>query len=79
MEKEQSIIFIFLGDEVLLEVPEETTSAGLWLKLESLYMTNSLTKKLYLRKKTYIYILFKCKDKSSSKSTWMNLIKLFLI
>ena len=65
MEKEQSIILFFLGDEVLIEVIEETTSVGLWLKLKGLYMTNSLTNKLYLRKKIYIYILFKCKDKNS--------------
>ena len=52
MEKEQSIIFFFLGDEVLLEVPKETTGARQWF--ESLYMTNTLTK-LYLRKKLYTF------------------------
>ena len=50
MEKEQSIILFFLGDEVLQEVPKETTGARQWF--ESLYMKNTLTK-IYLRKKLY--------------------------
>ena len=36
-----------MGNEILREVSDETTILGIWLKLESLYMTKSLTNKLY--------------------------------
>jgi hypothetical protein len=39
MEKAHSAILLCLGDEVLGEVSKETIAAGLWLKLETLYMT----------------------------------------
>lgn len=38
-----------LTDEVLREVAEEESAVGLWLKLESLYMSKSLTSGLYLK------------------------------
>ena len=48
--KTHSAIQLCLADKVLREVANEDTAAGLWLKLESLYMTKSLTNKLYLKK-----------------------------
>ena len=36
-----------MGDEILKEVLDKTTILGIWLKLKSLYMTKSLTNKLY--------------------------------
>nr|GEW06406.1 retrovirus-related Pol polyprotein from transposon TNT 1-94 [Tanacetum cinerariifolium] len=45
------------GNKVLREVPEETTAAGVWSKLETLYMTNSLANKLYLKKKLYTFYM----------------------
>jgi len=47
--KAHSAIQLYLADEVLRKVADEDTVAGLWLKLESLYMTKSLTNKLYLK------------------------------
>ena len=47
--KAHSATQLCLDDEVLREVADKDTAAGLWLKLESLYMTNSLTNKLYLK------------------------------
>ena len=35
------------------EVADESTTYGLWLKLESLYMTKSLTNQLYLIQCSY--------------------------
>ena len=49
-EKVHSTILLSLSDEVLYEVANEEKAAGLWLKLESLYMTKSLTNKLLLKK-----------------------------
>jgi transposase InsO family protein len=51
MEKAHSAIQLCLSNEVLREVVEEDTASKLWLKLESLYMTKSLTNRLYLKKR----------------------------
>ncbi|RVW75611.1 Retrovirus-related Pol polyprotein from transposon TNT 1-94 [Vitis vinifera] len=53
MEKAHSVILLCLGNEVLCEVAKKDTTAKLWLKLESLYMTKSLTNRLYLKKRLY--------------------------
>lgn len=53
MDKAHITLLLCLGDEVLREVSEEDSAAKLWLKLESLYMTKSLTNQLYLKKKLY--------------------------
>ena len=52
--KKYSVIQLCLVDEVLREVVNEDTAASLWLKLESLYMTKSLTNKLYLKQHLFI-------------------------
>ena len=49
-EKAHSLILLSLSDEVLYEVVEEQTAAGLWLKLEKLYMTKSICNKLLLKR-----------------------------
>ncbi|GKA85619.1 retrotransposon protein, putative, ty1-copia subclass, partial [Tanacetum coccineum] len=41
----------------LREVTGETTAAGVWTKLETLYMTKSLANKLYLKKKLYTFYM----------------------
>lgn len=43
-----------LSNEVLREVAKEETPATLWLKLESPYMTKSLTNKLRLKQQLYM-------------------------
>ncbi|KAG6502742.1 hypothetical protein ZIOFF_035029 [Zingiber officinale] len=52
-EKALSAIQLCLTREVLREVIHETTTAGLWLKLESQYMTKSLANKLRLKDRLY--------------------------
>jgi len=44
---------ICLSDEVLYNVMNEKTTTSLWCKLESLYMLNSLSNKLFLKKQSY--------------------------
>ncbi|GJX29173.1 hypothetical protein Tco_0237252 [Tanacetum coccineum] len=53
-EKAHSTILLSLSDEVLYEVADEETAAGVWKKLEKLYMTKSLTNKLLL-KTTFVF------------------------
>ena len=52
-EKTHSAILLCLGNEVFCEVVEKDMAAKLWLRLESLYMTKSLTNRLYLKKRLY--------------------------
>ncbi|GJY55509.1 hypothetical protein Tco_0454624 [Tanacetum coccineum] len=57
MKKSYSTLILCLGDQVLQEVTKETTAAGFWTKLTSLYMTKSLANILYLKKKLYTYYM----------------------
>ncbi|GJT66197.1 retrovirus-related pol polyprotein from transposon TNT 1-94 [Tanacetum coccineum] len=52
-EKAHSTILLSLSDEVLYEVADEETAAGVWKKLEKLYMTKSLTNKLLLKQRLF--------------------------
>lgn len=49
MEQACSAIQLFLSDLILRKVAKETTTARLWTKLESLYMTKSFINQLYLK------------------------------
>ena len=51
--KAASMIQLCLADEVMYNVMDEDTAIDLWLRLESLYMTKSLSNKLYLKKQLY--------------------------
>ncbi|KAH9681219.1 hypothetical protein KPL71_026889 [Citrus sinensis] len=52
-KKARSTIILSLGDSVIREVAKERTIAGLWTKLENLYMTKSLANRLYIKKKMF--------------------------
>ncbi|GKD06157.1 hypothetical protein Tco_1181131 [Tanacetum coccineum] len=57
MKKAYCCLILSLGDRVLREVTKETTAAGIWTKLTSLYMIKSLANRLYLKKKMYTYYM----------------------
>ena len=48
-----SAIRLCLADDVLLNIVSKKTTTGLWTKLESLYMTKSLTNKIFLKRQLY--------------------------
>ncbi|GKA27622.1 retrotransposon protein, putative, ty1-copia subclass [Tanacetum coccineum] len=56
-KKANTIVILCLGNKVLREVTGETIAAGVWSKLETLYMTKSLANKLYLKKKLYTFYM----------------------
>ncbi|GKB34227.1 retrotransposon protein, putative, ty1-copia subclass, partial [Tanacetum coccineum] len=56
-KKAHSVVILCLGNKVLREVTGETTTARVWSKLETLYMTKSLANKLYLKKKLYTFYM----------------------
>ncbi|GKB96597.1 hypothetical protein Tco_0982734, partial [Tanacetum coccineum] len=41
--------------QVLWEITKETTAAGIWKKLKTLYIKKSLANRLYLKKKLYTF------------------------
>uniref|UniRef100_A0A0D3BX66 CCHC-type domain-containing protein n=1 Tax=Brassica oleracea var. oleracea TaxID=109376 RepID=A0A0D3BX66_BRAOL len=53
-EKVFSTILLCLTDKIIIEVSDEKTAASLWQKLESLYMTKSLTNKLLLKQHLFV-------------------------
>ncbi|ESW13039.1 hypothetical protein PHAVU_008G162600 [Phaseolus vulgaris] len=53
LEKAHSAIVLNLGDIVPRQVSKDTT--GLWTKLESLYMTESMVNRLYLKQALYSF------------------------
>lgn len=48
-----SAIRLCLAKEIMYNVMRENSAASLWAKLESLYMTKSLTSRIYLKKQLY--------------------------
>ncbi|KAK0606563.1 hypothetical protein LWI29_000689 [Acer saccharum] len=48
-----STIILSLSDNVLREVNDEKTTCNVWKKLESLYLTKSLTNKIYLKERLF--------------------------
>ncbi|GJV72280.1 retrovirus-related pol polyprotein from transposon TNT 1-94 [Tanacetum coccineum] len=54
-KKAHSAVILCLGNKVLRKVTRETTAAGVWTNLETLYMTKSLANKLYPKKKLYTF------------------------
>jgi hypothetical protein len=47
--KAVATIWLCLGDDVMYHVMDEESPAVVWLKLESQYMSKSMTNKLYLK------------------------------
>ncbi|GJZ88309.1 retrovirus-related pol polyprotein from transposon TNT 1-94 [Tanacetum coccineum] len=56
-KKAHSALLLCLDNKVLREVNKEDSAAGVWLKLETLYMTKSLANKLYLKKKMFTFYM----------------------
>ncbi|GKB63638.1 hypothetical protein Tco_0919824 [Tanacetum coccineum] len=57
LKSAHSALILCLGDRVLWKVNKETTAAGIWTKLETLYMKKSLANRLYLKKKLYTFYM----------------------
>jgi len=69
-----STLILHLGDRVLREVSKETTAAGIWLKLESLYMTKSLSNRVLLKGKLFGFKIPEDKPISESLDEFNRLI-----
>ncbi|GJW24820.1 retrovirus-related pol polyprotein from transposon TNT 1-94, partial [Tanacetum coccineum] len=56
-KKAHSALLLCLDNKVLREVNKEDSAAGVWLKLETFYMTKSLANKLYLKKNLFTFYI----------------------
>ncbi|GJZ43815.1 retrovirus-related pol polyprotein from transposon TNT 1-94 [Tanacetum coccineum] len=56
-KKAHNALLLCLDNKVLREVNKEDSAEGVWLKLETLYMTKSLANKLYLKKKLFTFYM----------------------
>nr|GEY30295.1 retrovirus-related Pol polyprotein from transposon TNT 1-94 [Tanacetum cinerariifolium] len=56
-KKAHSALLLCLDNKVLQEVKKGDSTMGVWLKLETLYMTKSLANKLYLKKKLFTFYM----------------------
>ncbi|GKA55802.1 hypothetical protein Tco_0754874 [Tanacetum coccineum] len=64
LKSAHSALILCFGDQVLREVNKETTTAGIWTKLKTLYMMKSLANCLYLPKKLYTFYMHMGKKQS---------------
>ena len=53
LKRIRNTIVLILSDQILRKVVKEKTAAEMWSKLEQLYMTKSLSNRIYLKKKFY--------------------------
>ena len=61
IDKAKSAIVLGLGDKVLRDVTREATAASMWAKLESLYMTKSLSHRKLLKQQLYSFKMVESK------------------
>ncbi|GKE32351.1 retrovirus-related pol polyprotein from transposon TNT 1-94, partial [Tanacetum coccineum] len=73
-KKAHSALLLCLDNKVLREVNKENSAAGVWLKLETLYMTKSLANKLYLKKKLFTFYMHSGKKLSEHIDEFNKLI-----
>nr|GEU79474.1 retrovirus-related Pol polyprotein from transposon TNT 1-94 [Tanacetum cinerariifolium] len=73
-KKAHSALLLFLDNMMLQEVNKEDSTTGVWLKLETLYMTKFLTNKLYLKKKLFTFYMHSGKKLSEHIDEFNKLI-----
>jgi len=61
VDKARSAIVLCLGEKILREVAKESTAASMWSKLESLYMTKTLTHRQFLKQPLYSFKMVESK------------------
>ena len=72
--KAVSTIWLCLADELMYDVMDDVSTATIWLKLESRYMSKSLTNKLNLKRKLYELKMAKGADLAQHVHTFNKII-----
>ncbi|XP_042041225.1 uncharacterized protein LOC121786656 [Salvia splendens] len=65
LQKAHSIVILCLGDKILREVQKEETSAGVFAKLDELYMAKSLANRLYMKQREWF-------EERRENTTWLD-------
>ncbi|GJZ59552.1 retrovirus-related pol polyprotein from transposon TNT 1-94 [Tanacetum coccineum] len=73
-KKAHSALLLCLDNKVLREVNKEDSIVGVWLMLETFYMTKSLANKLYLKKKLFTFYMHSSKKLSEHIDEFNKLI-----
>jgi len=73
VDKARSVIVLCLRDNVLREAAKEPTATSMWSKLESLYMTKSLTHRQFIKQQLYSFKMVESKA-SMEKPAEFNII-----
>src|SRR6266487_1786554 len=72
--KALSAIILCLADKVLRGVAKEKSAAAMWIKLDKLYMTKSLTHKQCLKQQLYFFCMMENKSVSEQLSEFNKII-----
>jgi hypothetical protein len=72
--KAVATIWLCLGDDVMYHIMDEESLTVVWLKLESRYMSKSLTNKLYLKQQLYGMKMVEGSDLSQHINTFNQII-----
>ena len=62
LEKAYNTLILSLSDKVLREVVRTTTAAEVWLQLESLYMTKTVSSRIYIKQRLFKFRMTEGKD-----------------
>ncbi|GJU59113.1 retrovirus-related pol polyprotein from transposon TNT 1-94 [Tanacetum coccineum] len=74
-KKAHSALLLCLDNKVLREVNKENSPMRVWLKFKTLYMTKSLSNKLYLKKKLFTFYMHSGKKLSKHIDEFNKLIR----
>ena len=73
-DKALSQIHLHLSNQILQDILKEKNVDALWLKLEELCMTKSLTSKLHLKQRLYLYRKVECTSLEEHLTTFKEIV-----
>ncbi|GKA84946.1 hypothetical protein Tco_0806600 [Tanacetum coccineum] len=73
-KKAYNALILCLGNQVLREITKERTISGIWKKLKTLYMTQSLANRFYLKKKLHTFHMHPGKSQSEHIDEFYKLV-----
>ncbi|TXG74051.1 hypothetical protein EZV62_002630 [Acer yangbiense] len=75
LEKAYSSLILGLGDKVLREVKKEKSAAGIWTKLESLYMSKAVPNRIHLKQQFFGFTMDERKSIADNMYDFKKLIQ----
>lgn len=75
LDKAYSSLILGLGDKVLREVKKETSTVGIWGKLDSLYMSKAIPNRLLLKQKLFAFKMDEQKSLADNMDEFWKIIQ----